>query len=161
MVPHIFTSFDLTRHLPRGDIMFSHDMAIVLVKWSKTMQARDKISRIRIPVLPGSKLCPMAALKRMLAIVPGSRDDPLFSICRQGQWLPLTDSIVRKHLKRVTCILSWQHLHMTFYTFRRAIFTHIIIHFLILLCKLFDYTYPIDGCLGEFYVLLSCLLINS
>ena len=107
-------------HLARGDIIFSHDMAIVLVKWSKTIQSRDKIARIQIPVLPGSKLCPVAALKRMLAIVPGSLDDPLFSICRQGQWLPLTDSIVRKHLKWVTCILSWQHLHITFHTFRRS-----------------------------------------
>ena len=120
MVPHSFTSFDLTRHLARGDIIFSHDMAIVLVKWSKTIQSRDKIARIQIPVLPGSKLCPVAALKCMLAMVPGSRDDPLFSICRQGHWLPLTDSIVRKHLKRVSCILSWQHLHITFHTFRRS-----------------------------------------
>ena len=88
MVPHSFTSFDLSRHLARGDIIFSHDMAVVLVKWSQTIQSRDKIALIHIPVLPGSRLCPVAALKRMLAIVPGSEDDLLFSICRQGLWLP-------------------------------------------------------------------------
>ena len=106
--------------MARVDIIFVYDMAIVLVKWSKTIQSRDKIARIHIPVLPGCKLCPVAALKCMLAMVPGSQDDPLFSICRQGRWLPLTDSIVRKHLKCVSCILSWQHLHITFHTFRRS-----------------------------------------
>ena len=101
MVPHSFKNFHGSRHLARGDIIFSHDMAIIIVKWSKTLQARDKIARIHIPVLPDSRLCPVTALKRMLAMVPGSQDDPLFSICRQGSWVPLTDSIVRKHLTRI------------------------------------------------------------
>ena len=120
MVPHSFKNFDGSRHLARGDIIFSYDMAIILVKWSKTLQARDKIARIHIPVLPGSSLCPVAASKRMLAMVPGSQDDPLFSICRQGSWLPLTDSIVRKHLTRIIRMLGWEHKHITFHTFRRS-----------------------------------------
>ena len=95
-------------------------MAVILVKWSKTLQARDKIARIHIPVLPDSSLCPVAALKRMLAMVPGSQDDPLFSICRQGSWVPLTDSIVRKHLTRIIRMLGWEHKHITFHTFRRS-----------------------------------------
>ena len=72
MVPHSFKNFDVSIHLARGDIIFSHDMATILVKWSKTIQSRDKIVCIHIPVLPGSKLCPVTALKHMLAIVPGS-----------------------------------------------------------------------------------------
>ena len=120
MVPHSFGNFDISRHLVRGDIIFSHDMAIILVKWSKTIQSRDKIAHIHIPVLPESRLCPVTALKRMLAIVPGSQDDPLFCICREGCWVPLTDSIVRKNLKRITRILSWEHMHITFHTFRRS-----------------------------------------
>ena len=80
MVPHSFKNFDGFRHLARGDIIFSHDMAIIIVKWSKTLQARDKIPRIHIPVMPDSRLCPVAALIGMLTMVPGSQDDPLFSI---------------------------------------------------------------------------------
>ena len=191
MVPHSFRSFDISRHLARSDIIFSHDMAIILVKWSKTIQSRDKIAHIHIPVLSESRLCPFTALKCMLAIVPGSQDDPLSSICRQGRWVPLTDSIVRKHLQCITHILRWEHMHITFHTFRRSwalflgswafqhgvpidaikqaawnsdcvwhIFIHILKLFLILSYKLLDYTYPIDGCLGEcFSVLLSCLLL--
>ena len=95
-------------------------MAIILVKWSKTLQARDKITRIHIPVLPDSRLCPVTALKQMLASVPGSQNDPLFSICRQGCWLPLTDSIVRKHLTCIIRMLGWEHKHITFHTFRKS-----------------------------------------
>ena len=40
MVPHTFKNFDVSRHLARGDIIFSHDMAIILVKCSKTTQSR-------------------------------------------------------------------------------------------------------------------------
>ena len=75
MVPH---SFDVSRHLVRGDIIFSHDTVIILVEWSKTIQSRNKIAPIHIPVLPGSRLCPVTALKLMLANVPGSQHDPLF-----------------------------------------------------------------------------------
>ena len=120
-----FTPSNISNYLagfiwPRGDIIFSHDIAIILVKWSKTIQFRDKIAHIHIPVLPGSRLCSVAALKRMLAIVPLSHDDPLFSVCRQGRWVPITDSIVRKHLKCVSHILCWEHLHIAFHTFRRS-----------------------------------------
>ena len=55
LVPHTLKSFDVSRHLARGDVIFSHDMAIIIVKWSKTLQYRDRVARIHIPVLPGSR----------------------------------------------------------------------------------------------------------
>ena len=120
LVPHTFRSFDVSRHLARGDVIFSHDMAVIIVKWSKTLQCRDTVAHIHIPVVPGSRLCPVSALKDMLNLVPGSQDDPLFTIYRQGHWLPLTDTIVRKHLKRVTRKLGWEHMQITFHTFRKS-----------------------------------------
>ena len=38
MVPHA-----------RGDIIFSDNETIVLVKWSKTIQSRDNVARVVIP----------------------------------------------------------------------------------------------------------------
>ena len=52
----------------------------------------------------------------MLAAIPGSENDPLFAICRRGRWLPLTDCIVRKHLKGVIRALGWEHQKFTFHT---------------------------------------------
>ena len=48
MVPHTKNGFDPSRHLARGDIIFSDNEAIVLVKWSKTIQSRDKVACVVI-----------------------------------------------------------------------------------------------------------------
>ena len=95
MVPHAKNGFDPYRHLARGDIIFSHNEAIVLPKWSKTIQSQDKVARVVIPKLPGSKLCPVTALSNMLRLVPGSNNDLWFAMFKANKWSPLTDSTVR------------------------------------------------------------------
>ena len=71
MVPHSKIGFDPSRHLTQGDIIFSDKEAIVLVKWSKTIQSRDQVTWVVIPKLPGSRLCPVIALTKLLQVVPG------------------------------------------------------------------------------------------
>ena len=56
----------------------------------------------------------------MLQKIPGAANDPLFTVPRHGQYLPLTDTIVRKHLKRVLKALGWEQQKYTFHTFRRS-----------------------------------------
>ena len=120
IVPHAFTGFDISRHLGRGDVILGDSSAVLILKWSKTNQLRNKVHYVTIPVIPQSLLCPVLALKNMLAAIPGSKNDPLFTIPRRGCWLPLTDSIVRKHLYRVIKALGWEHHKYTFHTFRRS-----------------------------------------
>ena len=118
--PHAKNGLDPSRHLARGDIIFSDNEAIVLVKRSKTIQSRDKVAHVVIPKFPGSKLCPVTALSNMWQLVTGSNNDPLFAIFKANKWSPLTDSAVRKHLKRVLLLLQLQHHNFTFHTFRRS-----------------------------------------
>ena len=73
-----------------------------------------------IPKLPTSKLCPVTALSNMLHLVPGSNNDPLFAIFKAHTWSPITDSMVRKHLKRVLWLLQLHHHNFTCHTFRRS-----------------------------------------
>ena len=120
IVPHSTATFYVSRPLARGDIIFGDDLAIIIVKWSKTNQFRDKVARISITVLSGSPLCPVTALILLLYTVPGSPDDPLFNIFKQGSYIPLTDSMVRKHFKRITHMLQWQKFQFTFHSFRRS-----------------------------------------
>ena len=82
MVHHASSKFDASRHLDSGEVILSHDLAIILVKLSKTNQFRNKVVRISIPTLSGSLLCPVAALEALIQAVPGSQDDPLFSILK-------------------------------------------------------------------------------
>ena len=47
-------------------------------------------------------------------------NDPLFATHTQDLVLPLTDSTIRKHLKRVLALLGLQNDGYTFHTFRRS-----------------------------------------
>ena len=84
-----------------------------------TIQFRDRVATIRVPFLPGSPLCPVTSLKVMIALVPGSDNDLLFATYVHDTLLPLTDSMVRKHLKRVLALLGMQNDGYAFHTFMR------------------------------------------
>ena len=119
LLPHTPNTFDITRHLARGDIIFTSFRAIVIIKWSKTMQNRKDTCTIAIPSLGRSEICPVTALKTMFACLPGTDNDPLFRIYKKGTVLPLTDSTARKHLKQISSTLGIQP-PLTFHAFTRA-----------------------------------------
>ena len=66
ILPHSTTAYDYTRHISRGDIIFSQTGATIIIKWSKTIQNRTDIRTIAIPALGKSPLCPIAAIKELL-----------------------------------------------------------------------------------------------
>ena len=78
ILPHTSKTFDPTRQLCRGDLIFSQDSIVIIIKWSKTIQNRRDTVTISVPSLGTSPLCPHQALKAMLHHVPGSSNDPLF-----------------------------------------------------------------------------------
>ena len=55
----------------------------------------------------------------MLCHIPGSENYPLFMITKKGIPMVLTDSVARKHLKKVSQLLHIQP-PLTFHAFRRA-----------------------------------------
>ena len=120
LVPHTRVHNDSSRHLVRAVIIFSNHDATVLIKWFKTNQSRIQGTTKQVLFLHTSPLCPVIALKAMLAVVPGSANDPLFSISGGDSVHPLTDTMVTKHLKRVLTLLNLHHCGYTFYTFRTS-----------------------------------------
>ena len=82
ILPHSAKSFDVSRHLARGDIFFDKDSATVLIKWSKTIQNRKDVASIVIPMLGETRICPVKNLKQLLALQPGGPNTPLFQISR-------------------------------------------------------------------------------
>ena len=65
---HSVNTFDKTRQLARGDVIFTEDGALILIKWSKTIQDRKNFATIAIPDLGSSSLCPIKALKLMFHV---------------------------------------------------------------------------------------------
>ena len=119
LLPHSKLSFDPTRQLCRGDLIFSHDTITVIIKWSKTIQNRRNTTTLCVPALGRSPLCPFKAICRMLHNTPGSPNDPLFQILKNNTYVPLTDSVACKHLKKVATVLKVPS-PSTFHLFRKS-----------------------------------------
>ena len=119
LVPHSISTFDHMRQLARGDVIFAPPGAHLIVKWSKTLQFRDKVKVLKIPSLGSSRLYPVAALKAMLKLCQGEKL-PLFQIKCFGNWVPLTDTRLRKFLSKVIKNLGWQNKNITFHSFQHS-----------------------------------------
>ena len=119
ILPHSLPAFDNTRHLARGGFPVSGDAAVLLLKWSKTIQERKSTLTIPLPNLGLSPLCPITAIQKMIQTMPASPNDPLFTINKFNKLVPLTDSVARKHLKNASIALNISPT-LTFHAFRRA-----------------------------------------
>ena len=119
ILPHTVNSFDSTRQLQRGDFIVAGQGAVLLIKWTKTMQDRNHTVTIPLPNLGNSSFCPIRAIQNMLLAYPASDQAPLFIIPRTSNLVPLTDSVARKHLKNISVNLAISP-PLTFHAFRRA-----------------------------------------
>ena len=119
ILPHATAGFDITRDLCVGDVIFSLTGATIVVKWSKAIQDRISTATVVIPYLGNSPLFPVSAIKAMLSMRQSQTDQPLFQVHSGGPWKVLTDSVARKHLKRVSSILDLPR-SLTFHNFRRG-----------------------------------------
>ena len=118
-LPHSLSTYDCIRQLARGDFISSGSNAVLLLKWSKTIQDRRSVHTIPLPNLGQSILCPIGALKAMTHAFPASTRDPLFLVPNNNGLVPLTDSVARKHLKKASLALNISPT-LTFHAFRRT-----------------------------------------
>ena len=120
IAPHSFREFDPSRHLTMGDIQFNSPGMLITLKWSKTMQSRDKVHVIALPSLYPSPLCPVRALKRAIAHYKPKNQDPLFQVCSPHGHSLVTESKLRKTLSKLNIRLGFPPHHFSFHTFRRS-----------------------------------------
>lgn len=117
-------TFDPSRHLTRGDIRVEAGAVTVTHKWSKSHQSASHRAFTVIPAIPGSELCPKAALIRMERAVPTRhRLQPLLMFKDQSH-IPL--SYLRKIWKTIITVLKVPQSHRyTLHGLRRGAATHI------------------------------------
>ena len=53
--------YDPNKQFSRSSFLFYSSGALIKVKWSKTIQFRDRVVSIPLPSIPGSPLCPVRA----------------------------------------------------------------------------------------------------
>ena len=113
LVPHAVSQYSPLKHLSGGDIILRPGKAIILDKWSKTMQTNDQVKLITVPRIPGSTLCPVSALSNLLSFIPKGANLPLFQIKVAQEWVPLTDSRVRRHFDSILARLQLKNTGYT------------------------------------------------
>ena len=120
VAPHSYSQFDPSRHLTPSDIVFKKSTMTVTLKWSKTMQTRDRVHTIVLPKLGSSILCPVNALKRALVMHSPGHNDPLFQVFTRSGFQLVTESRLRKFLSHFNVKLGFDSHHFTFHAFRRS-----------------------------------------
>ena len=115
LAPSRFT-FDIKKQLCRGDVLVNGNSLIVLVKWSKTLQASNQGSFIILPKLNNLLLCSFVNFKKMHHSYPVSENQPRFCIDN----LPITQVKAWSQLKKILYLMRWDPSYHNFPTFRRS-----------------------------------------
>ena len=118
VAPYSAKSFDQSIHLTKSDIIFGPPGAHIIIKWSKTLQTRDKYQIVQIPSLVDKLICPVQAIQNMLTLYPRSRNAPLFM--SPLTMLSVTQGQIRQALAMLLSFLHVPHQHINFHAFRRS-----------------------------------------
>ena len=64
------SQFDSARQFVKSDFRFFPWGVVVVVRWSKTIQFRERLVSIPLPSIPGSPLCPVSAILHAFSFTP-------------------------------------------------------------------------------------------
>ena len=117
IAPHSLTSFDSSRHLCAGDLIFTKRFLTVVIKWTKTIQTRDKVHLLTLPRSRGSRLCPYTAFRQALKLYSPASNDPLFQYKNGSTWVVLTDTRIKKFLSTINMKLGFPKNYFTFHPY--------------------------------------------
>ena len=99
--------------ITRANLVFKSVGANIHVSATKTIQCQQQSLILPIPVIPGSRLCPLLALRRHLAINPGPVSAPLFSVFSGSGLAPIT---YKQFCVFLCMVLSKLHLDPSLYS---------------------------------------------
>ena len=80
IAPHASGAFDPSRNLTPSDIEVSRKFINVTIKWSKTLQTRDKVHVITVTKLACPSLCPVTTLQKAIAMYKPAVKTPCFKL---------------------------------------------------------------------------------
>ena len=95
--------FDPLKHLIREDFTQIPQGLLLRLKWSKTLQFRERAVTLVVPSIPDSPLCPVTAVRQAFSSTSSWPQDPAFSF-RVGPVLSITS--YREFVARLRSILQ-------------------------------------------------------
>ena len=120
LVPSSIGAFDSSRFPLVQDLVWATPGLYFILKCSKTMQASGQYKVVQIPKLPGSPLCPVVALQKLIKNMNLKQHDPLFMIIHNSDFQLLTTFKVRKQLALAITQMNLDPRDYGFHMFRRS-----------------------------------------
>ena len=117
-------AFNPSKHLTRNDIKFSRNGAVLRIHWSKTLQHREGIPLIPLPIIPNSDLCPVTAVHHYFQLVPADANSPFFCVPQGPILQPITFSLFSSFLKETISAIGLDATNFSPHSFRRGGATH-------------------------------------
>lgn len=114
------TAFDTDRHLCRCDLKFTQNGAVLRIKWSKTLQNKDRLLFVPLPRIPGSDLCPVSAISHYFTLVPAPASAPFFCLPHHGTLRPLTHAVFTEAVKSLISQIGLNPSDFSPHSFRRG-----------------------------------------
>ena len=113
--------FDAQKHLFCSDVHFKTFGAVLSVRWSKTIQFKQRVLHVPLPRIKGSPFCPSQALMICLSQLPVTKNPiPLFCYPYKNQDKPLTHSMFVSHLRACLVKLGINPSLISGHSFRRG-----------------------------------------
>ena len=121
LIPKTAAAFNVTAHLTWGDVQFRQGCVRVKLRKTKTIQCGERVLTFNIPELENKSLCLVYNLSLWRQVSPLCSDqDPVFSVCEGGSWVPLSRASADQALKGALTLAGVQHSRYGWSSFRRG-----------------------------------------
>ena len=121
LVPDCAKKFDSQKQLTRGNIKMRKNALLVTLDWTKTIQYNQRKLVVPLVAIPGSKLCPVEAFRKMSSFIPAEDKDPAFLyVDNQGKRHPVTYHQFQRILKRTIECIGKDPAKFSSHSFRRG-----------------------------------------
>lgn len=120
MVPSSLARFNRRKQLCRGDILMGENGLLVSFGWSKSNQCGKRKVLIPLPCFENSVLCPVAAYRRLLLLVPARDSDPAFTFALKPRLQCVTEFRFVRVLRCMLDKAGFEAASFSGHSFRRG-----------------------------------------
>ena len=120
LVPADKNSFDKDKQLVRGRVLEGKGCLLLFWSWAKNIQFGNRVHKIPLLEIPGSKLCPVWAFRNMCTLVPVPQQHPAFCLHSKGNIVPITYPQFNSALKALIKKVGKDPQEFSSHSFRRG-----------------------------------------
>ena len=122
LVPEAMDKFEPEKQFCRKDFNILDPTSVMMaeVRWSKTIQFKQKV--LRLPILPaGNKsICPVLWVHYMIEQIPGEPGDPAFMVLHKGEKMALSANQLVARLRKWLTLIGEEGQDYALHSLRRG-----------------------------------------